>query len=85
MHTYYAWYNCTLGVFLAGGPEWDRWNKAVRDRIVARQEKGGCQRGSWPGDGGYDSTGGKVYTTALAVLTLEVYYRFARKDTATPP
>ena len=29
-------------VFLAGGPEWDRWNKAVRDRVVKLQESKGC-------------------------------------------
>ena len=38
-----------------------------------------CERGSWRPEGdAFGSWGGRVYTTALAVLTLEVYYRFQR-------
>jgi hypothetical protein len=82
---YYMLYNCTLGMFLEGGPEWDRWNKAVRDRLLAAQGTKGCERGSWSPGEHYGMIGGRVYCTALAVLTLEAYYRFARTDAATPP
>ena len=68
------------GMFLAGGPDWDRWNKVVRDQVVRRQVKAGCERGSWPPDDRWGASGGRVYSTSLAILTLEVYYRFARKD-----
>ena len=35
--------------------------------------------GSWdPDDSPYGSMGGRIYGTALATLTLEVYYRFLR-------
>ena len=68
------------GRVLAGGPEWERWNKIVRDQVVKRQIKAGCERGSWPNDDTHGAVGGRVYTTALAIMTLEVYYRFARKD-----
>jgi hypothetical protein len=79
---YYALYNCTLAMYLAdgpSGPDWARWNGAVRDRLIALQRppRSGCERGSWPIGGYYDDAGGRVYTTALAALTLEVYYRFA--------
>lgn len=38
-----------------------------------------CERGSWsPDTDPYSDWGGRIYTTALAVLTLEVYYRYQR-------
>ncbi len=81
---YYLWYNCTLAMFQAGQSghktEWSRWNSVIRDRIIALQrgQDAGCARGSWDPKHHHDTSGGRVYTTALAVLTLEVYYRFAQ-------
>ena len=75
---YYLTYNCTMAMFQVGGEPWKRWNGVVRDRVTALQVLGdGCNRGSWPADM-WSAKGGRVYTTALAVLTLEVYYRFQR-------
>lgn len=77
---YYLWYNCTLAMFLAGGEPWQRWNAVVRDRVVSLQEKGeACRRGSWPPDDRWSDAGGRIYATALAVLTLEAYYRFSQE------
>jgi Squalene-hopene cyclase C-terminal domain/Prenyltransferase and squalene oxidase repeat len=73
---YYLWYNCTLAMFQAGGDEWKRWNAEVRDTLTGLQEHQGCARGSWPPNDPRGHTGGRIYSTALAVLTLEVYYRF---------
>ena len=76
---YYVWYNCTLAMFQVGGEPWERWNGAVRDRVIGLQVRGeGCERGSWPPNDQYGGQGGRIYSTALAVLTLEVYYRFGR-------
>jgi hypothetical protein len=87
---FYTLYNATLAMYLTGGPRWDRWNKAIRDAVVVKQDRGpGCQRGSWDPSrtiGGHQ--GGRIYSTALATLTLEVYYRFARDekgDARNPP
>ena len=78
---YYLWYNCTLAMFQADGPAWERWNNSVRDHIIERQLHGeDCERGSWPPDDQWSERGGRVYSTALAVLTLEVYYRFQRLE-----
>jgi len=75
---YYLWYNCTLAVSRAGGEPWNQWNAIIRDLVVGLQERKGCAKGSWsPKISVYGMVGGRVYTTALAVLTLEVYYRFA--------
>ena len=47
---------------------------------MSRQEgpDAGCARGSWPPTDQWGAHGGRIYSTALAVLTLEVYYRFAK-------
>ena len=60
-----------------GGPEWERWNGRMRDELIARQETDGPGKGSWiPRDrGDYSLSGGRLLTTCLATLTLEVYYR----------
>ncbi|HVX14100.1 MAG TPA: hypothetical protein VHC22_23140 [Pirellulales bacterium] len=76
---YYLWYNCTMAMFQAGGKSWERWNGVIRDRVIALQISGeGCERGSWEPNDRWGSRGGRIYSTALAVLTLEVYYRFER-------
>ena len=76
---YYLWYNCTMAMFQVGGEPWKRWNGAIRDRVIGLQVQGeGCERGSWPPNDQYGGKGGRIYSTSLAVLTLEVYYRFQR-------
>jgi uncharacterized protein YfaP (DUF2135 family) len=79
---FYLWYNCTLAMFQAGGEPWERWNPIVRDTIIHLQRHDGCARGSWDPSSKWGSTGGRIYTTALAVLTLEVYYRYASHEEA---
>jgi hypothetical protein len=78
---FYLWYNCTLAMFMAGGDTWDRWNKVIRDYVISLQVHGdNCDRGSWEPNDHWGGIGGRIYTTALGVLTLEVYYRFAREE-----
>ncbi|WZO95705.1 hypothetical protein EP7_002673 [Isosphaeraceae bacterium EP7] len=75
----YYWYYGTLAMYQQGGQAWARWNVQVRDGLVARQRNSGHQSGSWdPDESEYGPYGGRIYTTALATLTLEVYYRFLR-------
>ena len=81
---YYLWYNCTLPMFQIGGRLWDRWNRVVRDKLATLQKHGGCEDGSWDPDTNWAEKGGRVYSTALAVLTLEVYYRYTRPQDAEP-
>jgi hypothetical protein len=88
----YYWYYGTLAMYQQGGEAWTRWNDRVRDQIVRRQQLEGHRAGSWdPDDSDYGARGGRIYCTALATLTLEVYYRFLRlyeepsSTPATPP
>ncbi|NLS98301.1 MAG: hypothetical protein GXX96_39730 [Planctomycetaceae bacterium] len=81
---YYLWYNCTLAMFHAGGEPWQRWNSIIRDAIVNLQRDDGCSRGSWDPESRWGDKGGRVYSTALATLCLEVYYRYARGNDTEP-
>ena len=58
------------------GPEWQEWNRRMRDYLVATQATEGHEAGSWYFSDPYGNAGGRLYNTALAILTLEVYYRY---------
>ncbi|MDX2038892.1 MAG: prenyltransferase/squalene oxidase repeat-containing protein [Isosphaeraceae bacterium] len=75
---YYIYYG-TLAMYQRGGPEWTRWNREARDLLLLRQRRNGHATGSWdPDDSQYGTHGGRIYCTALAALSLEVYYRYLR-------
>jgi hypothetical protein len=73
---YYDYY-ATQVMHHYGGEHWERWNNVMRDSLVASQAQAGHERGSWYFGGGDhgSSQGGRLYCTALAAMTLEVYYR----------
>ena len=73
----YYWYYGTQAFHHAGGRAWKKWNKRVRDILVQTQRTSGHRAGSWDPDGPHASVGGRLYVTALATCTLEVYYRHA--------
>ncbi len=82
----YYWYYGTLAMYLHGGPDWPKWNVAVRDELVRRQQTRGHLAGSWDPDGSPEGDrGGRLYSTALGALTLEVYYRYLRVYGDAPP
>lgn len=74
----YSLYFATQVMRNWGGKEWERWNVRMRDDLIAIQEKEGPAAGSWaPRTGAlHAKQGGRLLTTALATLTLEVYYRY---------
>jgi hypothetical protein len=71
----YFWYYGTQVMHHMGGETWEKWNGALRDLLISLQATSGHEAGSWAPLGGHDSQGGRLYTTALAACTLEVYYR----------
>ncbi len=76
---YYGYY-ATQVMHHVGGEKWEQWNKKMRDGLVERQLKEGHERGSWPLepltiDKESIESGGRLMTTALATMILEVYYR----------
>jgi hypothetical protein len=72
----YYWYYATFSMYQLQGVYWQRWNEALRTTLVSLQVKEGPLAGSWNTNDLWGGYGGRVYTTALAALTLEVYYRF---------
>ncbi len=72
----YYWYYGTLAMYQFGGKEWEQWNGLLRELLVEDQVKKGDLAGSWNPAGPWGGYGGRVYSTALATLSLEVYYRF---------
>lgn len=72
---YYNYY-ATQALRHYGGAGWDRWNKILRDRLVATQAREGHPRGSWYFSDPHGDVGGRLYITCMAIMTLEVYYRY---------
>lgn len=62
-------------LLLRNHPAWRRWNAINRDQLIARQARGGHEAGSWTFADADTAPGGRLGHTAIAVLTLEVYYR----------
>ncbi len=77
---FYHWYYSTLCTFQMGGDIWKRWNESLKTALLTSQRKGGAEDGSWDPKGhsveGAESQGGRVFTTAMGALCLEVYYRY---------
>jgi hypothetical protein len=72
----YYYYYATQVMHHIPGSEWDVWNRIMRKQLIDTQVKEGCAAGSWnPSAGGHGDSGGRIMSTALNCLTLEVYYR----------
>ena len=69
---YYNYY-ATQVVHHYGGDPWVSWNARMRDMLVSKQAKSGHEAGSWHFS--VDHATGRLWTTALSTLILEVYYR----------
>jgi hypothetical protein len=73
---FYYWYYASLSMLHMSNPLWKDWNVLTREALVRMQEKEGPAAGSWSGDSRWAQRGGRVFSTAMATLTLEVYYRY---------
>ena len=83
----YYYYYATQVVHFYEGEEWKNWNEGprvegvrkggMRDWLVSTQnKKDGATLGSWDKENGsFGSSCGRLGTTAICLLTLEVYYR----------
>ena len=72
----YFWYYGTLALNQQQDSEWDAWNQALQQALLSSQEKNGRFSGSWRPDGLWAGYGGRVYSTAMATLNLQAYYRY---------
>jgi hypothetical protein len=77
----YYWYYATQLLHNMQNKDWKSWNVRVRDGLVGMQVTGsGCDHGSWdpisPQRDRWGAQAGRLFTTSLSILTLEVYYRY---------
>lgn len=79
---FYYWYYASYALFQLGGKDWRKWASGIQE-VVDHQVMEGEMKGSWdPSRDPWGADGGRVYSTALLTLTLEVYYRY---DTVLAP
>lgn len=73
----YAWYYITQAHFHQGGRSWQNWNRRFAPALVRHQEEDGRWEspGAVRGGVGQETYLGPVYSTTLAALSLQVYYR----------
>jgi len=71
---YYSYYG-TQVMRHYGGPDWEKWNSQLRDELIRSQIAEGHAAGSWLPNGAHSEKGGRLYSTSLATMILEVYYR----------
>ena len=74
----YYWYYGTYAMYQMGGNYWKAWNVAMKEAVIENQQREGDEKGSWDPVGPWGYSGGRVYSTALMTLCIEVYYRYAR-------
>lgn len=76
---FYYWYYGSHAMHQMGGDYWKTWSKALYSALVTSQCRDGDAKGSWnPQVDPWGFAGGRVYTTAMALLALESEFRFAR-------
>lgn len=59
-----------------GGPEWKAWNAGLREHLIKTQTAEGLDNGSWYLPDPHAAQGGRLYCTSLAIMILEVSYRY---------
>jgi hypothetical protein len=74
-HDMYFNYYATQVMHHYGGPQWLAWNPTMREYLIETQSARGHETGSWFFTDEHGTTGGRLYTTSMCVMILEVYYR----------
>jgi len=78
----YFWYYASLALHRAQyqsaevAVAWQDWNQALTTTLLSTQQAGG----SWSEATVWGGYGGRVYTTALSAMCLEVYYRYSPNE-----
>ncbi len=79
---FYYWYYATLALHHAQDQgnaarhTWNQWNDRLKGALLHSQVTDGSNDGSWSPHTVWGGYGGRVYSTAMATMCLEVYYRF---------
>jgi hypothetical protein len=73
------WHFGSLALHRIGGKDWELWVKDLHGALLGSQRRDGVlcgELGSWDPDDAWSSQGGRVYATAINVLTLLTPWRF---------
>jgi len=73
---FYYWYYATLALHLSGSESFGVWNDALTTALLQGRVTEGPAAGTWDPASHIGIRGGRIYSTAVATLCLEVYYRF---------
>jgi hypothetical protein len=88
----YYYYYATQVVRFFGGEDWQTWNEGpkgadgtrkggTQDWLISLQDRGRANRGSWrPDQTWFGQQCGRLGTTCMCLLTLEVYYRYTPEN-----
>jgi len=77
----YYWYYGSLVMFQVGGKHWALWRKAMDKAILQtqRRDTDHCRyKGSWDPVGPWGRDGGRIYSTALMAMSMQIWYRYDR-------
>ena len=73
---FYYWYYATYALYQWGGNSWRSWEPSIT-QVAEHQVPEGEPQGSWdPQVDAWGGEGGRVYSTAILALMMEVYYRY---------
>lgn len=75
---FFYWYFGSLATYQMGRKWWKGWKKGMEQALTQHQVQKRHAKGSWDPVGVWGSQGGRVGTTALAVMCLQVYYRYTK-------
>ncbi|MHC5066673.1 MAG: prenyltransferase/squalene oxidase repeat-containing protein [Planctomycetota bacterium] len=75
---HYYWYYGSYALFQAGKKHWRDWSSSLTKAVIKTQRRDQNFSGSWDPVGVWGEDGGRVYSTAILLLTLEAYYRFPK-------
>ena len=76
----YYWHWGTLAMYQGKPANWKKWQTSLAQALLPAQHPtgSGSRAGSWNPWSPWGADGGRVYSTAMCVLSLEVPYRYAR-------
>jgi HEAT repeat protein len=83
---FYYWFHGTDAMRRLGGAAWESWRNSLVAALVPHQERSsaGCARGSWSPEDPWGPEGGRIYSTSMSVLTLEMCGSQEKRPAMTP-
>ena len=69
----YYWYYGSFAMFQMGGEHWKAWSQALKRVIQRGQRDDGDFKGSFDPSGPWGYSGGRIYSTAMYVMALQVF------------